>query len=150
MSFSRSLRRTRRNAFRSGAALASAGAIAWLIGASVAPVAAAEAPGAGEDGADGSLLDLLHPVHPAQIALANGPARTEGMGPLRLADADEPQTSGGDIESYSGYDASYLFGLTRSVARSTIAVPGKVPLFVLTIPLDIVLLPFAAIGGFFS
>lgn len=56
----------------------------------------------------------------------------------------------GDVESYAGYDASYLFGLTRSVARSTIAVPGKLPLFVLTIPLDLALLPFAAIGGFFS
>ena len=33
----------------------------------------------------------------------------------------------------------------------TLGVPAaKVPLFVLSVPVDIVLLPFAAIGGFFS
>ena len=47
------------------------------------------------------------------------------------------------------YDSSYLFGMTRGVADSTIHPAGKVPLFVLTIPLDIAFLPFAAIGGFF-
>lgn len=47
------------------------------------------------------------------------------------------------------YDTSYLFGMTRGVADSTIHPAGKVPLFVLTVPLDIVFLPFAAVGGFF-
>jgi hypothetical protein len=48
------------------------------------------------------------------------------------------------------YNASYLFGMTRSVAASTMSPGAKVPLFVLTVPLDIVFLPFAAIGGLFG
>lgn len=48
-----------------------------------------------------------------------------------------------------GYDTSYLFGMTKGLANSTL-VPGmKVIFFLVTIPLDIVFLPFAAIGGFF-
>lgn len=50
----------------------------------------------------------------------------------------------------SWYNDSYLFGMTRGVADSTIAPAGKVPLFFLTVPLDIVFLPFAAIGGLFG
>ena len=47
------------------------------------------------------------------------------------------------------HDSSLFFSLTRGVADSAIAPAGKVPLYVFTIPLDIVLLPFALIGGFF-
>jgi len=48
-----------------------------------------------------------------------------------------------------GYNSSYMFGMTRGVSGSSLH-PGVKPLFFLvTIPLDIVLLPFAAIGGFF-
>lgn len=47
------------------------------------------------------------------------------------------------------YNAEYIFGMTKGVANSTI-VPAIKPLFFLvTIPLDIVFLPFAMIGGFF-
>jgi hypothetical protein len=47
------------------------------------------------------------------------------------------------------YNTEYIFGMTKGVANST-WIPGvKVVLFIVTIPLDIVLLPFAAIGGFF-
>lgn len=47
------------------------------------------------------------------------------------------------------YNSEYIFGMTKGVANST-WIPGvKVVLFIVTIPLDIVLLPFAAIGGFF-
>jgi hypothetical protein len=53
-------------------------------------------------------------------------------------------------EPKSSYNNQYLFGMTRGVAQSTIHPAAKVPLFVLTIPLDIVFLPFAAIGGFFG
>jgi hypothetical protein len=49
-----------------------------------------------------------------------------------------------------GYNSDYLFGITRAVVHSTIVPAGKVPLFLLTVPLDIVFLPFAAIGGFFG
>jgi hypothetical protein len=48
------------------------------------------------------------------------------------------------------YNSDYIFGMTRGVANSSIAPGGKVPLFVLTIPLDIVTLPFSLIGGFFG
>jgi hypothetical protein len=47
------------------------------------------------------------------------------------------------------YDTTYLFGMTRGVTNSTIHPGAQIPLLVLTIPLDIVFLPFAAIGGFF-
>ncbi|MCP4036849.1 MAG: hypothetical protein GY733_07940 [bacterium] len=48
-----------------------------------------------------------------------------------------------------GYNSDYIFGMTRGVADSTV-IPAVKPLFFLvTIPLDIVFLPFAAIGGFF-
>jgi hypothetical protein len=47
------------------------------------------------------------------------------------------------------YNANYLFGMTRAVTNSTIHPGAQVPLLVLTIPFDIVFLPFAAIGGFF-
>lgn len=48
-----------------------------------------------------------------------------------------------------GYDSSYMFGMTRGVSASALH-PGVKPLlFLVTIPLDIALLPFAAIGGFF-
>jgi hypothetical protein len=47
------------------------------------------------------------------------------------------------------YNNSYLFGMTRGVTGSTIHPAAQVPLLVLTIPLDIVFLPFGAIAGFF-
>ena len=50
----------------------------------------------------------------------------------------------------SSYNSEYIFGMTRGVAQSTMHPAVKVPLFVLTVPLDIVFLPFAAIGGFFG
>ena len=50
----------------------------------------------------------------------------------------------------SWYNSSYLFGMTRGVANSTLVPAFKAPLFLLTVPLDIVLLPFTAIGGMFG
>jgi hypothetical protein len=48
-----------------------------------------------------------------------------------------------------GYNSSYMFGMTKGLAASTM-VPALKPVFmILTIPLDLVFLPFAAIGGFF-
>jgi hypothetical protein len=55
-----------------------------------------------------------------------------------------------ELETHEGYNASYIFGMTRGVAWSTISPALKPLLFVLTVPLDIVLLPFAAIGGLFG
>ena len=52
-------------------------------------------------------------------------------------------------EEHDLYTTEYLFGMTRGVAGSTMVPALKVPLFLFTIPLDIVFLPFEAIGGFF-
>jgi hypothetical protein len=62
----------------------------------------------------------------------------------------EPRYEPREPQKKSWYNSSYLFGMTRGVADSTIAPAGKVPLFFLTVPLDIVFLPFAAIGGLFG
>jgi Flp pilus assembly protein CpaB len=48
------------------------------------------------------------------------------------------------------YTSDYLFASTRAVARSTIVPAGKVPLFLLTVPVDLVCLPIALIAGFFG
>ncbi len=47
------------------------------------------------------------------------------------------------------YNSEYIFAMTRGVADSTMIPAVKPLVFLLTIPLDIVFLPFAAIGGFF-
>ena len=40
--------------------------------------------------------------------------------------------------------------MTRGLADSTIHPAVKTPLFLFTVPLDLVFFPFAAIGGFFG
>jgi hypothetical protein len=50
----------------------------------------------------------------------------------------------------SWYNNSYLFAMTRGVADSTMVPAAKAPLYLLTVPVDLVLLPFAAIGGLFG
>jgi hypothetical protein len=62
----------------------------------------------------------------------------------------EPRYQPREPKKKSWYNGSYIFGMTRGVASSTIAPAGKVPLFVLTVPLDLAFLPFAAIGGLFG
>lgn len=47
------------------------------------------------------------------------------------------------------YDSSYLFGMTKGVSHSSLTPALKPLVFLVTVPLDILLLPFAAIGGFF-
>ena len=48
------------------------------------------------------------------------------------------------------YNTDYLFAATRALVKSTVVPAAKAPLFLLTVPVDIVCLPFAAIGGFFG
>jgi len=105
-------------------------------------------------------LLLVEPSGAAEVAAAPvfGPSSAEAAVPLRLAAADEDAEAGTlqpryeprEAEPASWYNASYLFGMTRGVAGSTMHPAAKVPLFVLTVPLDIALLPFAAIGGLFG
>jgi hypothetical protein len=73
-------------------------------------------------------------------------AQAHGTEPREL----EPRYQPVPPQEKSWYNSSYIFGMTRGVAESTIHPAGKVPLFLLTVPLDTVLLPFAAIGGLFG
>jgi hypothetical protein len=82
------------------------------------------------------------PAQPPAVELAEA-----GEAPPRPL---EPRYQPVPPEEPSWYNASYIFGLTRGVAQSTMVPAVKAPLFVLTVPLDIVLLPFAAIGGLFG
>jgi hypothetical protein len=53
------------------------------------------------------------------------------------------------LEDRQGYDSEYLFGMTRGVVNSTL-MPALKPLaFLVTVPLDLALLPFTAIAGLF-
>ena len=50
----------------------------------------------------------------------------------------------------SGYNSDYLFGLSRGLAGSSLAPAIKPAIFIVTVPLDIALFPFALIGGLFG
>jgi len=54
------------------------------------------------------------------------------------------------VRAKQGYNSDYIFGLSKGLADSTLVPALKVPVFILTVPLDLVLLPFALIGGFFG
>ncbi|NQZ98647.1 MAG: hypothetical protein HRU01_19265 [Myxococcales bacterium] len=53
------------------------------------------------------------------------------------------------LEDREGYNGSYLFGMTRAIVNSTLHPAVKPLVFVVTLPVDLALLPFAAIAGFF-
>ena len=83
------------------------------------------------------------PEQPEAVVVAQAP---EPPPPRELQPRYEPAP----IEQKSWYNDSYIFGMTRGVADSTMVPAVKAPLFLLTVPLDLVLLPFAAIGGLFG
>ena len=56
---------------------------------------------------------------------------------------------GVDMRDDTGYNTDYLFAMTRAVASGPITPAIKPLLFLLTVPLDIITLPFTAIAGFF-
>ncbi len=64
---------------------------------------------------------------------------------LALAPAEASLAEPGGI-----YHCDYYFAITRGVADSHLADPLKPVVFVVTLPLDLALLPFAAVGGFFG
>lgn len=73
-------------------------------------------------------------------------AQAGGTEPREL----EPRYQPVPPEEKSAYNSSYIFGMTRGLAESTIHPAAKAPLFFFTVPLDLVFFPFAAIGGFFG
>ncbi len=90
------------------------------------------------------------PEAAVQVAGAIEIAQAEDAEESRDSRPLEPRYQPREPEKKSWYNGSYIFGMTRGVAGSTIAPAGKVPLFVLTVPLDIAFLPFALIGGLFG
>ena len=55
-----------------------------------------------------------------------------------------------DLDQESrGYSTEYIFGMSKAIRRSTLHPALKPAAWLFTIPLDIVLLPFAALGGLF-
>ncbi|HPG24320.1 MAG TPA: hypothetical protein PLW10_01680 [Myxococcota bacterium] len=62
----------------------------------------------------------------------------------------EPRYQPREPEEKGWYNGDYVFGLSRSLANSTIEPAAKAPLFLFTVPLDLALLPFALIGGMFG
>jgi hypothetical protein len=54
-----------------------------------------------------------------------------------------------DVEDRQGYTTQYMFSMSKAVTRSTLEPALKPAVLLFTIPLDLILLPFAAIGGFF-
>lgn len=62
----------------------------------------------------------------------------------------EPRYEAPPPEEPRRYNSDYMFGMTRGVADSTMHAAVKGPLFLLTVPLDFVLLPVTAIAGIFG
>jgi hypothetical protein len=53
-----------------------------------------------------------------------------------------------EVEEHGGYTSEYIFGMSKAIMRSTLTPALKPAVLILTVPLDLVFLPFAAIGGF--
>jgi hypothetical protein len=77
----------------------------------------------------------------AEHAVARG---DETHPPYLLAARDSVE-----LEDRSGYSGEYIFGMTKGLMRSTLTPALKPVVMILTVPLDLVFLPFAAIAGFF-
>lgn len=92
---------------------------------------------------------LLISAAPALAHSHDGEETTQsGMGsdesrPLQATYEPNPDVDEG------AYTGRYFFAMSRGVANSTMHPAVQAPLFLLTIPLDIVLLPVAVIAGFF-
>lgn len=77
------------------------------------------------------------------LAVAQSEAAGSTAGQTSLVDYEQAQDTG-------VYNTDYLFALSRGLGDSSLHPAAKVPLFIFTVPLDLALLPFAAIGGFFG
>lgn len=84
------------------------------------------------------------------FSLLTGPALA---GDLEWSSRNSPNhVLGADkinLEDNQGYSSEYIFGMTKGVMNSTLEPALKPVALVLTVPLDIAFLPFAAIGGLF-
>lgn len=93
----------------------------------------------------------------ASPSLSSTPAVRESAAPLvQLAQAQgeeprelQPRYEPVEPQPKSGYNDQYIFGITRSVADSTMHPAAKILIFPVSVIFDLVLLPFEAIGGAF-
>lgn len=102
---------------------------------------------------------LFFASSPPPVQASAGPremCRAESASPVDqlLANAYPSQAKyaynqGVDMRDDTGYNTDYLFAMTKAVASGPVTPFLKPLLFVLTVPLDIITLPFTAIAGFF-
>ena len=90
-------------------------------------------------------------VQPADAAICRAsPAPSQAsLTSLSSSAAFAGYNQGIDMRDDEGYNADYLFAMTKGVASAPMTPALKPLLFLFTVPLDIVLLPFTAIAGFF-
>ncbi len=96
-----------------------------------------------------SLLCALIVVLGFNLASSSTAMADDRLGSTYSNTADDPDGSPEIDMRDDGYNDEYIFGMTRSIARSSLAPFAKPIFFLLTIPLDLAFLPFAAIGGLF-
>lgn len=119
----------------------------WRVAAIALPLLASSTAGRAEVAAPTAMPSASRAAAPPPQAAvvaqqeAESDARDGALEPTYPPRPPEPEPP--------AYDSRYLFALTRGVADSTLVPAAKAPLFLFTLPLDVVLLPFAAIAGLF-
>ena len=82
--------------------------------------------------------------------LLSGPALASGLEwPSQSSSEHVMAADKVNLEDNQGYSSEYIFGMTKGVMNSTLEPALKPVALVFTVPLDIVFLPFAAVGGLF-
>lgn len=117
-------------------------AIAAIVAAPMAATAHHEESRPGHHEATEAQAEVATTERPVLVPVIGLPSASPAPSTLILA-----QTR---VNSNQGYNSDYIFGLSKALADSTLIPALKVPFFILTIPLDLVFLPFALIGGFFG
>ena len=72
------------------------------------------------------------------------------LSPVCLALGQDQQEEQSEEQSNDTHELEYAFALTKVVDSSSMADPFKPFLFILTVPLDLAVLPFALIGEAFA
>ena len=101
--------------------------IAFALSLAIGSVAPAAALAIGEDSAPSATLAAPTP-------------QAETVPALMLKDALV-------LEEREGYNSEYIFGMTKAVLNSTLHPALKPAVSLVTVPLDLVFLPFAALLG---
>lgn len=117
--------------------------VAVLVAASLAANASPAAASSSTSSSDpsSSVAGAPREPGPGQVLLA----QAEGEAPRELQPRYEPVPP----QEPDAFNDEYVFGLTRGIADSALHPVAKIVLFPITVPLDIALLPFEVIGGFF-